>query len=270
MADRIYFRGSRQLAKQLARRLLLVLTGREADRQNIARGVFLTLGFAALNSIKQDFLVKSRGGTGADGVKWPPLTKEYLAYGRRFGTGEKAALKKAAGLGKQHRFGTGGNTGLLTAAQQKTWNKIFGSRLARLSLSMPIRAAKTRAAQIAWAELKRQGAQTKLEVFGNRQVDMLRDTGVLFNSLSPGQLDNPGPNATYSPPSGDGGSDQIFQLQSAGVIVGTNVAYASAHQDGKRPFLPKDQVPESWEQDWLDAGTQALAVGARMMYEGAA
>jgi len=269
MSNRIYFRGSRQLARQLAQRLVSMLTGREADRQNIARGVFLTLGFSALNSIKQDFLVKSRGGTGVDGVKWKPLSKEYLAYGRRFGTGEKAALKKAAGLGKQHRFGTGGNTGLLTADQQKTWTKIFGSRLARLSLSMPIGEAKARAAQIAWAELKRQGARTKLEVFGNRQVDIGRDTGVMFNSLSPGQLDNPGPNATYTPPTGDGGSDQIFQLQTAGIIVGTNVPYAAPF-NALRPFLPSDPIPEQWEQDWLDAGTQALEVGARMLYEGAA
>jgi phage gpG-like protein len=268
---KVYFHGSRSMAKHLARRVVRMLTGQEPDDSGVARGVFLTLGFAALNSIKQDFIVKSRGGTGVDGVKWAPLTKEYLAYGRRFGRGEQTGLKKTAGLGKEHRFGIGQNKGLLTAAQQKEWQKIFGTRLARLSLSMPLPAAKARAAAIAWATLKRQGAKTKLEVYGNRQVEILRDTGVLFNSLSPGQLDNPGPNATYAKPTGDGGDQQVFQVLGNGVIVGTNVPYAEAHQEGKkpRPFLPTGEVPDEWEQNWLDAGLQAVEVGARMLFEAA-
>ena len=42
------------------------------------------------------------------------------------------------------------------------------------------------------------GAKTKVEVLGGRQVEILRDTGVLFNSLSPGREDQPynGPEAT--------------------------------------------------------------------------
>jgi len=277
MSNKVYFRGGRREARLLVRRLQAMLTGREPDSFGVARGVFLTLGFSALNSIKQDFVRKARGGTGVDGVKWPKLSKAYLAYQRRFGKSEKAKLKKDAGLGKQHRFGVGGpgggNAGLLTKDQQKTWKKIFGSRLARFLLSMPAPAAKARAAQIAWATIKRQGAKTMLEVYGNRQVEILRDTGVLFNSLSPGRLDNPGPNATYTPPSGDGGNSQIFETISNGVIVGTTVAYASAHQEGKRvparPFLPTGEVPEEWEQEWLNAGTKALEVGARMMFEAA-
>lgn len=263
---RIYFHGTRDMARRLARRVVLMLTGREADSGRIARGVFLSIGFAALNSIKQDFITKSRGGTGEDGVKWPPLSKEYLAYQRRFGPGEKAALKKSAGLGKANRFGIGQNTGLLTAAQKKRWQSIFGTRLARFSLSMPLAAAKTRAAQIAWATLKLEGAKTMLEVYGTRQVEILRDTGVLFNSLSPGQLDSPGPSAVYSPPTGDGGDKQVFELLGNGVIVGTNVPYAAAHQDGKRPFLPVTSVPERWEQNWLDAGLQALEIGVSELY----
>lgn len=274
---KVYFRGGRREARELVRRMQGMLVGREADVLGVARGVFLTLGFSALNSIKQDFIAKSRGGAGIDGVKWAPLSKKYLAYQRRFGNSEKASLKKAAGLGKQHRFGVGGpaggNAGLLTKDQQKTWKKIFGSRLARFLVSMPPDEAKARAAKIAWATIKRQGAKTMLEVYGNRQVEILRDTGVLFNSLSPGQLDNPGPNAVYTPPSGDGGDQQIFRTMANGVIVGTTVPYASAHQEGKkvpaRPFLPTGEVPEQWEREWLEAGVKALEVGARMLFEAA-
>ena len=281
---KVYFHGTRQMARRLARRIAGMLVGRETDTERVARGVFLTLGFAALNSIKQDFIVKSRGGTGEDGVKWPPLTKEYLAYGRspgegrgsgrRFGPGEKAALKKAAGLGKQHRFGIGADRGLLTKAEKKRWESIYGSRVTRLSLSLPLEDAKTFAAKIAWAQIKREGAHTMLETFGNRKVDILRDTGVLFNSLSPGQLDGAGPDAVYSSPTSDGGSQQVFELLGNGVIVGTSVPYGIYHQEATspnrlRPFLPTGNIPERWEQNWLDAGLVALEVGARQMFEAA-
>jgi hypothetical protein len=272
----VYFRGSREQAQQLARRLALILTGREPDTQHIARGVYLTLGFAALSDIKADFIVKARGGTGEDGNKWRPLKPSTIAYGRRFGPGEQSRLKKAAGLGKANRFGIGQNTGLLTAAQKKRWQQIFGTRLQRFLLSMSPKEAKAKAAAIAWTILKREGAKTKLEVFGNRQVEILRDTGILFNSLSPGELTNPGPAAVYTPPSSDGGAAQVFQLLNNGVIVGTNVPYAGAHQNGNaakgipaRPFLPNGEPPDLWEQRWLDAGLQALEVGARMLYEAA-
>lgn len=274
--SKVYFRGGRIAARMLARRLALILTGRESDPMHIGRGVFLSLGFAALSDVKNDFVTKARGGVGEDGVRWPPLDRKTIAYGRRFGRGEQAALKKAAGLGKGNRHGIGANTGLLTAAQKKRWQSIFGTRFARLSLSMPEREAKSRAAAIAWTMLKREGAKTKLEVFGNRTVEILRDTGVLFNSLSPGEMDNPGPAAVYTPPRGDGGDQQVFRLLENGVIVGTNVKYAAVHQNGDpargipaRPFLPADGVPDAWEQRWLDVGLQAIEAGARMLYEAA-
>ena len=279
-----YFHGSRETAKQLARRLVDILAGRSDDSQRIARGVFLSIGFAALGSIKRDFLTKSRGGTGEDGVKWAPLSKEYLAYGRewgekrgsgrRFGPGEKKALKAAAGLDKTHRFGVTGNRGLLTKEQKKRWEEIYGAKRTRLSLSMPFVEAESFAARIAWSTIKREGAATMLEVFGSRQVDILRDTGVLFNSLSPGQLDGVGPDAVYTKPTEDGVGLQEFELKNNGVIVGTNVPYALYHQFGTsrmpaRPFLPTGDVPDKWAQDWLDAGVVALEAGARQLFEAA-
>lgn len=254
-----------------------MLTGREADDQGVARGVHTAIGFAALTDIQEDYLRKARGGTGEDGVKWPPLSPKTLAYSRRFGKGEKTALKKAAGLGAHHKYGPGQNKGLLTKEQLKRWKQIFASRLNRLLLSLPPKQAKAQAAQIAWATLKREGAKTMLEVYGNRQVEILRDTGVLFNSLSPGQLGGGATGVTYTPPSSDGGAEQVFALISNGVIVGTNVEYASAHQNGDpsrnlpaRPFLPVGEVPAVWEERWLDVATQALEVGARILFESAA
>lgn len=266
MTTKVYFRGTRNQARSLVYRLVQMLSGREPDTGGVARGVFLAVGFAALSSIKDDFIVKSRGGVGADGVKWKPLTREYLAYGRRFGPGEAARLKKGAGLGRANRLAPGGKKGLLTVDQQKRWNQIFARTLARMLLSLPEGEAKARAAQIAWAQLKREGAKTKLEVYGTRIVDINRDTGILFNSLSPGELSGEGPAATYSKPGGDGGDQQIFQTIGNGVIVGTNVAYAAA-VNKIRPIVP-EEAPEAWKEEWADVAAKALEIGARMVFEG--
>lgn len=284
--SKVYFRGSREQARAIVRNLAAVLTGKVRDSANIAQGVFLALGFAALSDIKADFVRKSHGGTGEDGETWPKLSPEYLAYQRRFGPGEKASLKKAAGVTAGMRFSPGTilktkiidfnlterivqNKGLLTKAQIKRWNLIFARTLSRLLLSMGPKEAKARAAQIAWATLKAEGAKTLLDVYGHRQVDILRDTGVLLNSLSPGRITG----GTYSKPSGDGGEEQIFTTIANGVIVGTNVPYASVHNHGnakkgipKRQFLPKE-APTVWVDRWLRVANKALAVAARMAFQ---
>lgn len=247
----------------MVRRLAGILTGSEADTLGIARGVHTAIGFAALSDVKQDFIRKSRGETGEDGVKWKPLSPEYLAYGRRFGRGEQRDLKAAAGLGKAHRFAPGGSKGLLTVEQLKRWQKLFAQHMARLSVSMFLPEAKAAAAAMAWNTLKSEGAQTKLQVYGTRTVDINRDTGVLFNSLSPGDLSGSGANLTYTKPSGEGGAEQVFEIIGNGVIVGTNVAYAAA-VNKQRPFLPKS-IPQAWLERWLAVANDAILVGARML-----
>jgi hypothetical protein len=265
MSNTVYFRGSRDDARRIVRRLAPILAGKEPDDLGIARGVHMAVGVAALSDIKQDFIRKSRGETGEDGVKWKPLTKEYLAYGRRFGRGEQAALKQAAGLGKEHRFAPGTNKGLLTAAQLKEWRRLFAMHTARLSLSMSIEEAKSKAAAMAWNALKAQGAKTKLDVFGSRQVDIGRDTGILFNSISPGELGGAGPTATYSKPTGPGGDQQAFEVLENGVIVGTNVAYAAAF-NRRRRFIPDgSDVPMVWRERWMDVARQGILIGLRMV-----
>ena len=121
-------------------------------------------------------------------------------------------------------------------------------------------------------KLKEEGAKTKLEVYGNRQVEILRDTGVLFNSLSPGRLDDAGGSPSYSPPSGDGGDQQIFESLTNGVIVGTNVPYARIHNEGDaskgipaRPIVPK-VAPQVWLDRWTNVGMEAVANALRIRF----
>lgn len=261
----IYCRGSREHGKRLVRAVVGALVGgvRDPAATRIAVGVFLSVGVAALSDITADFVRKSRGQTGEDGNTWKPLSREYLAYGRRFGPGEKTALKRAAGLGRQHAHAPGNKDGLLSKAQLKRWRGIYSAMLSRFVHSMPIGEAKSYAAAIAWTVVKREGGQTKLAVFGSRQVDILRDTGVLLNSLSIGRLvGTPEGGLNYQKPN----DEQIFESLENGVIIGTNVKYAAAHQFGykgipARPFLPLKHVPDIWQGRWLDAGMAALKAG---------
>jgi len=279
MSDIVTFRGGRKEAARVVRSLIASLTGQA--RSDAARGVFLAIGVAALSEIQGDFVRKSRGGTGQDGVKWQRLSPKTLAYSRRFGPGEKAQLKRDAGLGPANRFAPGGrasfessisstgfgsyqqNTGLLTAAQMKRWRMIFATRLARFAATMPMAQAKARAAAIAWSVLKSEGAKTKLEVFGNRPHEPLRDTGVLLNSLSVGTWSGD----SYVKPNMDGGEQQIFEMEYNGVTVGTNVLYARTHNEGDpkrgipaRPFIPPpDRIPGVWLDNILAAGMRAVS-----------
>lgn len=269
MSSRVYFRGSREEARQVVHDLVGILTGHVRDTRGIAKGVFLAIGFAALSDIKKDFERKAAGGTGEDGETWPKLSPKYLAYQRRFGRGEKKELKAAAGLGAGHKFGVAGNKGLLTKDQQKRWNQIFARSVNRFLLSLPPAEAKARAAQIAWATLKSEGAKTMLEVYGYRQVEILRDTGVLLNSLSPGYVSG----GSYQKPSLDGGDQQIFETIANGVVVGTNVPYAASHNHGdkrrgipKRQFLP-EVAPAVWLERWAAAANDALLAAARLAFQ---
>lgn len=106
--------------------------------------------------------------------------------------------------------------------------------------------AKNIAAAIAWKDAKANGAKTMLEVYGHRKVDILRDTGVLFNSLSPGEIVGSSADASYAP-----APNQIVQDRPGELIVGTNVRYARAHQFGirvpQRKILPDPgTIPASW------------------------
>lgn len=223
-----------------------MFAGRAADPLGMVHGFKMRLAVAFFEKIKASFIVKAAGGTDECGDSWPPLSPAYLAYQRRFEPGEKAALKKAAGLGKGNRFAPGGQQGLLTASQLARWKQVYARNLKWLAPLHGEGKAKNIAAAIAWKDAKARGAKTMLEVYGHRKVDILRDTGVLFNSLSPGEISGTSADANYTPP-----PNQIVNDRPGELIVGTNVRYARAHQLGKRvpqrKILPDpNAIPPSW------------------------
>ena len=266
---KIFIHGRREDIRRKALALAAVLSGRLADPTGIAKGFLLAVGFAVLSDVKDAFLVKSRGGTDEMGVTWPPLQPETIAR-RRVGPRD---IKQSETIKKRQS--------IVRNLRRKRVKELTD----RFSLSLPLEQAKQRAREIADSSSEktsrqRQATQStglnKVATLGGRQVDMLRDTGVLLNSLSPGTI---GPSDTYQRPSGDGGANQVFDLKENSITVGTNVPYAATHNFGdaernipRRQFLPDDanQVPQVWAQRWLDVATGALEVGIEHYFRSAA
>lgn len=251
------------MLKDLIKNLPAIISGSVTDVQGIGNGFRSRIGYTILSLILPNFDELGQGLPGIDGTKWPPLSKEYLAYSRRFGSTEKADLRKQAGVSKQHQHAPGDKKGLLTTDQLKLWRRTYADRLAWYIMRESDDKAKAHAAAVAWIVVKRAGAKTKLDVYGNRKVTILVDTGRLRGSLQPGYLQEPnGPQAEYVKPAGKGGPDQVFENNTGELIVGTNVQYASAHHNakGKRPKrrLWPNQFPDSWWQEILGAGVSGL------------
>jgi len=222
--------------------LAAIFSGEAVDFQDIGKGFVSAIGFAALSDIHEAYVTKARGGTDAMGIQWPPLKPATIAN-RKVGRKDKQQNEAIRTREK---------------IRKREFKKLFG----RFLLSLPENEARTRALQVAGARATREMGKNKIETLGGRSVEILRDTGILLNSLSPGELQG----ANYSPPSLEGSGYQIFTAGNGEVIVGTNVKYARTHQDGapdrnipRRQFLPDEnsEIPHSWLDNWGDAARRA-------------
>lgn len=237
---------TREEVQRLALIMVDTFAGKSPDSKGIAQGFAARLAMTFFELAKANFIKLSRGGTGDDGTKWPPLTKEYLAYGRsaqkalRWKDGRRIGTDVGGLAPGKHPDGRQYN-GYMSKDQLAQWTRIYKSNLHWLAAREPLSEAKIIAAKIAWARMKENGVKTKIDVLGNRKVEMLRDTGLLFNSLQPGVLMESTGSATYSPAN----DQQVYRYVPGKIIVGTNVKYA-AFVNKLRPILPKG-LPDKWK-----------------------
>lgn len=201
----VVFRGTRDDLRRALAAVPMTLAGRGRDTVGAARGVQLRLSMALLSQVHQDFLTKSRGGTGRDGVKWKALDPKTIA-GRKRTKREKAEFRRRKG----------------------------GEKL------------------------------TALRYYGGRVVDILRNTARLLRSITPGA---------------DGSStglDQIVKTLPSEVIVGTNVPYAAAHQNGTkhipaRPIMPvRGRIPLAYMPAIGLAAARGVARAVVLLFGGRA
>lgn len=199
----------------------------------------MAIAMEALSFIKDAFIVKSRGGTDEAGDSWPPLSPTTIAYRRNHPglAGKRAAAKAEGRPGRP----------LLTQAENARWKQLYARKLRHLAgdpllLSIPSATVKSQAAAYAWYVLKLEGAKTILGEYGKTQVDILRDKGLLLNSLSPGEMVGV-----------QNSAEQILEAGAGEVIVGTNRKGAAAHHKGtdripQRRLWPE---PSRWPGAWF-------------------
>lgn len=223
------YKGSHASLRNVLRQLPGIAAGRLPDPTGIVQNIQLRAGLAAQSRIRDDFVIKSKRGTGTDGISWPYLSKKYLAYGRRVSGNEK---KELGTTGARVR-------GLLTKEQDKVWRITFFINYKRLLKAHYGDAqAKELAARIAWAKVKRMGAQTKLDVYGNREyLEILRDTGIMLSLLSPAVSGSVPIDASggYGP----GLNYQIFEIEAGKVRVGIGGPKAKHHLGDPSKGLPQ-------------------------------
>lgn len=212
MADLTTSVSAAELQARLSR-LPEMLAGRAPGSQRLALQLAKALGVEAMAVVKEAYVEKARGGTDAAGIKWDPLSPEYVAYGRRH-PGLNSRRTRAARADR-------GSRPLLTAAQDRLWRGVYSSAVRQGRSNAD-------AAALAWAVVKSKGGKTVIGQYGGTQVEIGRDTGRLINSLSPGS-----PGSVLEPRPGE-------------VRVGTNVAYAR-HFHARRPLWPEGEWPARWQ-----------------------
>lgn len=217
----------------------------------LANAMMTRLGLAVLSRIHESFVDKMEGSTDEAGDRWAPLKPETVAYSRRHrrktGDHSQSQLFSRA---KRPRLIPRPRTRVafapsyaLTSRQRNRWWDLY-----RQGLAMH-RGDKSRAARRAWFILKGEGATTLIEQYGGAKVDILRDTGLLLRSLTPGARI----------------PEQVFRVGPGEVVVGTNRKGASAHHRGVPGRLPQRRLwsePSRWPSSWWSAALEPVRDGA--------
>lgn len=222
-----------------------------------AKAVWVRIGLTALQFIKEAFLVKAQGGADAAGEKWKPLSPFTIAYKRRHpGFNRRTGNFTKGRLPGSKARAAFAPSWMLTAKQRTRWWSLYGGLLRRY------KGDKAHAAATAWSILKSEGARTIMGVYGNAQVEILRDLGLLYNSLQPGvQPDQ----ATATPPRID---RQVFKVQRGAVVIGTRRKWAWTHHKGIPGRLPQRRLwPEvdRWPSEWWNQIVRQARAGVKKM-----
>lgn len=192
------------------------------------------VGTSILSNSKLDFETKSRGGAGAGGVTWKPLSPKTLENRVRRRSPSRKIVEQRRKLADQIRQITEQIKRLRRSVRK---GENFKRDAAKLS---------SQYARIEKLRQKRADLMAKHKtMFANEKGQIGVDTGLLRNSATPG----------FQGSDGKGGN--VLRIEGSSVTVGYGRSYAR-YFDEKRPLLP-DQVPQDWQadideivNDWID------------------
>jgi hypothetical protein len=221
-----------------------------------ARALLVRLGLTALGRIKGAFVVKARGGTDEAGERWAPLSRRTIAYGRRHRKiGRQGQVTRRYLPRGKARSGYAPSYAL-TDRQRARWWDLYRQGVGRYGHTVE---GKAHAAAYAWFRLKQEGGvKTLMDLYGSAGVEILRDTGLLFNSLSPGVAADAGGTNPPKPP------HQVFRVSPGLVIVGTNRKGAASQHRGIPGRLPQRRLwpaPARWPASWWNELLEACTLG---------
>ncbi len=239
----IYVRATEARVRQILSQLPAHATGQLGTSGGLAKTLLVRLGLAALGQIKQAFVVKARGGTDAAGDRWKPLSPYTIAYKRRHFIIGRSGQPTTKRLPRSKARAPYRPSWILTKKQRDRWWALYKRFLATY------KGDKAHAAASAWVTIKNEGARTIMGVYGNQPVEILRDTGLLLNSLSPGI---PADAARQFPPKVN---KQVFKLEKGAVIVGTNRKWCWTHHYGVPGRIPQRRLwpePARWPTSFWD------------------
>ncbi len=248
MAETIRTSATRGDLVRFIRAIPKLIVGKAPDPDGVGAQMRSLIAFRFFDLVTVNLDKLSTGEAGVDGTQWPPLSKKYLAYGRPV-----KGFQYPDGRNRPRAGGKwpGGKDGMLTETQLKTWKKAFVRNLKWLILRHDEAEAKSIAAAMATNQVKKQGAKFKISDpgFGGRQVgtdyQTLKSNGTLFASLQPGEVKT----QAYAPKT----PDQIAEMPTGEVVVGTRAPHAATHHEGRgkvpeRRLWPKELPPE-WSRD---------------------
>ncbi|MGC4002885.1 MAG: hypothetical protein QM811_07025 [Pirellulales bacterium] len=261
MAEVVYTTARSNRIRDAMREFPGMFSGRVPDRYGLVAGFKMRMAWSFTSTIRDACETKGRGRADEAGDSWKPLSKAYLAYQRPMEIRKGVGSRNPPRGGKWAPGGRDGrnNDGLLNEKQKQLWKRTFARTLARLQFTMDYDEAKRFAAAIAWNAVKKIGGKTKLDKFGSRRVQIGVNNGVLMNSLSPGQLTQSGPDATFRFDDPHGYVEQ----QLGTMTVGTDVPYAAAFHK-QRPLWPTpEKWPSFWWDDWLEVALGGIRYIAR-------
>lgn len=254
----VYVRASkRDVVMDAVRQLPKVLA---SSSDPLAHGFRNGLGVAFLQKNSDNFIANSRGGSGADvDLRWPPLAPSTIAA-RRIETRKSSnpEIEKLRAPARQAK------AAYREALKQRKLRGKFESKLYRRHVKTLIEQgmspahaqvlSKTHAhreAMFRFGDL----AKRKVEVFAGVPVEILRDTGVGLNLLSPAHFSETTGDYTKKPPEHNPETsdtiEAIFENEPGQVMVGVR-GYISRHHHGGRR-LPKRSLwpdPMDWPDEW--------------------
>lgn len=189
----------------------------------IVRRMLKDVGNKILEHIREAFVTKANGGTDAAGERWQPLAT--ITVVKRMIRREKKRKRDSS------------PSGALTTKQRERWWNLY-----RQGMEI-YRGNKSSAAKHAWFKIKREGVQTYFNKYKGSHAEILIDTGVLLNSLTPN-------------PEGKGAGMQVFRIERGSVTIGTKRKGAGSHHRGNpHRNLPQRRLwpePNKWPDEWWD------------------